>query len=398
MRITQAEKEESLRASQRGWELLKGLEGSCLYWISGWWTYRFCYSDGITQFHAKTPKPGAALYPPMEDESAGVYSLGLRPKNLPVQTEKKQTAVREVTLKSSGESKSLVVNYEKGTYCPIIGKERKTEIQFQCFPAANDHIALVNEVSSCQYLMIIRTARLCHDVAFQEAAKEPSNTITCTPLNDHNLPTIEASGEEPEAIREKDEQPQDLSDAQITTSKMLSDLQQDLDLDLAADSELKHLAFDELPPDLAEKLEGKRQEPGPRGGQRPPDAPQAVPGGVQKSADDKLTTALEMASDIAEQLSEGTLTVEGESIFDSKNAGVEYEVELQDENGENLGHVVMKVINGQVSVEVAKELVDAQQKEQQSLIAKENKLAAEHIPEHVRAQFARFVQGAHDEL
>ena len=40
------------RASAKGWELMNGLEGQCLYYASGWWSYSFCYGKEIVQFHA----------------------------------------------------------------------------------------------------------------------------------------------------------------------------------------------------------------------------------------------------------------------------------------------------------------------------------------------------------
>ena len=40
-------------ATERGRrELLAGMEGSCItYFVSGWWSYSFCYNDGVRQFH-----------------------------------------------------------------------------------------------------------------------------------------------------------------------------------------------------------------------------------------------------------------------------------------------------------------------------------------------------------
>ena len=56
------EKKELARATDRGWELLQDLgAGNCLYFISGWWSYSFCYSEGVTQFHQTPPQPGRSL-------------------------------------------------------------------------------------------------------------------------------------------------------------------------------------------------------------------------------------------------------------------------------------------------------------------------------------------------
>jgi protein OS-9 len=49
------EEKELVRASDRGWELLEGMKGSCIYYLSGWWSYSFCYKDEVKQFHQLPP-------------------------------------------------------------------------------------------------------------------------------------------------------------------------------------------------------------------------------------------------------------------------------------------------------------------------------------------------------
>ncbi|KAA6409655.1 MAG: misfolded glyco proteins degradation protein Yos9 [Lasallia pustulata] len=62
---TKADDEQELaRASDRGWELLKDMEGHCMYFISGWWSYSFCYNAQIKQFHQLPPSKGTPPYPP----------------------------------------------------------------------------------------------------------------------------------------------------------------------------------------------------------------------------------------------------------------------------------------------------------------------------------------------
>lgn len=53
-----------------------------------------------------------------------------------------------------------------GTWCELTKKNRKIEVQFQCDPNAGDRIAWIKEVSTCSYLMVIHTAKLCNDLAF----------------------------------------------------------------------------------------------------------------------------------------------------------------------------------------------------------------------------------------
>ena len=41
---------------------------------------------------------------------------------------------------------------------------------------------LIKETSTCAYLMVLHTPRLCNDVAFQPPQKDAANSISCTPV------------------------------------------------------------------------------------------------------------------------------------------------------------------------------------------------------------------------
>ena len=41
---------------------------------------------------------------------------------------------------------------------------------------------LIKETSTCAYLMVLHTPRLCNDVAFQPPQKDAANSISCTPI------------------------------------------------------------------------------------------------------------------------------------------------------------------------------------------------------------------------
>lgn len=45
-----------------------------------------------------------------------------------------------------------------------------------------DRISLIKETSTCAYLMVIQTPRLCHDVAFLPPQKDQPNKIICSPI------------------------------------------------------------------------------------------------------------------------------------------------------------------------------------------------------------------------
>src|SRR5271154_2398820 len=60
------EEKELARATDRGRELLQDMD-RCIYFLSGWWSYSFCYNNEVKQFHQLPPGNGAPPYPPTED-------------------------------------------------------------------------------------------------------------------------------------------------------------------------------------------------------------------------------------------------------------------------------------------------------------------------------------------
>jgi hypothetical protein len=118
------EKKELARATSRGWELLSDLDGKCLYFISGWWSYSFCYNREVRQFHQVTSKK-SKLWPPKPDPDGQQYILG-QVSNSKGDTKKDNT---DTELQATGELRYLVQKLGGGTICDITGKERKIEIQ-----------------------------------------------------------------------------------------------------------------------------------------------------------------------------------------------------------------------------------------------------------------------------
>jgi protein OS-9 len=143
------EEKELARATSRGWELLKSMEGNCLYFYSGWWSYSFCYGQGVRQFHQLPPGKGIPIYPPVEDKNVDAYVLGKyedavgggKPKSLDGGEEGKtgsagsadsSSAEKETglaKLETKGEMRYLVQKLGGGTTCDLTGKERRIEVQ-----------------------------------------------------------------------------------------------------------------------------------------------------------------------------------------------------------------------------------------------------------------------------
>lgn len=183
-KAVEEEAAELARATYRGYELLKDMEGNCMYFISGWWSYSFCYNTHVKQFHQLPPARGAPAYPPIEDESTPSYILGKFKKSNPPkdpQIDGKKSARSDgmAELQVKGETRYLVQRLGGGTTCDLTGRERRIEVQFHCHPQSSDRIGWIKEVSTCSYLMVIYTPRLCHDVAFLPPHEYKANAITC---------------------------------------------------------------------------------------------------------------------------------------------------------------------------------------------------------------------------
>ena len=66
-----------------------------------------------------------------------------------------------------------------GTTCDLTGAPRRVEIQFHCHPHSVDRIGWIKEVSTCTYLMVVYTPRLCDDVAFLPEREEQAEKVVC---------------------------------------------------------------------------------------------------------------------------------------------------------------------------------------------------------------------------
>lgn len=156
------ERKELARANNRGWELLRSMQGNnCLYFVGGWWSYQFCYNQGVRQFHQLPPSRGMPMWPPVEDPNVGGYQLGTytapkeggdgseEPKTdgasvMPEEfdqwegesalevsehAKKMRTPAANGELVVRGDTRYLVQQMDHGTMCDLTGKPRRIEVQ-----------------------------------------------------------------------------------------------------------------------------------------------------------------------------------------------------------------------------------------------------------------------------
>lgn len=181
---SEEEKQKELaRAADRGRELLAGMQSNqCLFYSTGWWTYSFCYNQQVRQFHALSAgQTGGRTWPPQEDPTTPAFVLGkvdAETKDPSAPDQNPQTAVT-TELQTKAETSYLVQKLNGGTQCDLTGKDRRIDIEFHCNPQLTDRIGWIKEVSTCAYLMVVYTPRLCSDVAFMPPKDSNAHAITC---------------------------------------------------------------------------------------------------------------------------------------------------------------------------------------------------------------------------
>ena len=182
------EARELSRATSNGWELLHSLEDTCLYFMSGWWSYSFCNNHEIVQFHSLPSVPSGQ--PPKRDPNTAEFVLGRTPTIPPsanYQARQEGGQVLPAELQVKGDQRYLVQRLEGGTICDLTGRDRTIEVQYHCVPGMKgDRIGWIKEVTICAYLMVVNTPRLCDDVAFLPPQETRANPIDCRLISDGN--------------------------------------------------------------------------------------------------------------------------------------------------------------------------------------------------------------------
>lgn len=184
------EAREASRAVESGWELIADLEDTCLYYVSGWWSYSFCRNTELVQYHALASSPKGQ--PPKRDLHSPEYVLGRVP-TVPSQSrssESTSAAEHELDpipaeIQEKGKQRYLVQKLEGGTICDLTQRERTVEVQYHCVPGLQaEKISWIKEVTICAYVMVVDTPRLCNDAAFLPPEPTQANAITCNLVSD----------------------------------------------------------------------------------------------------------------------------------------------------------------------------------------------------------------------
>ncbi|KAJ6779901.1 hypothetical protein PWT90_06264 [Aphanocladium album] len=214
------EAREESRAVASGWELIADLEDTCLYYVSGWWSYSFCRNTEIVQYHALASSPKGQ--PPKRDLHSPEYVLGRVPTIPPQSRKAGSTTENEfdpipAEIQEKGKQRYLVQRLAGGTICDLTQRERTIEIQYHCVPGLPaDKISWIKEVTICAYVMVVDTPRLCSDAAFLPPKPTQANAITCNLVSDEASLLLDSKKENHAASeegKEKEEAAEPIGDA-----------------------------------------------------------------------------------------------------------------------------------------------------------------------------------------
>ncbi|ATY61135.1 Glucosidase II beta subunit [Cordyceps militaris] len=205
------EAREESRAVASGWELIADLEETCLYYVSGWWSYSFCRNTEIVQYHALASSPKGQ--PPKRDLHSPEYVLGRVPR-IPSQSRSTDQATMDsemdlipAEIQEKGKQRFLVQKLEGGTICDLTERERTIEVQYHCVPGLQaDKISWIKEVTICAYVMVVDTPRLCNDAAFLPPEPTQANTITCNLVSDEPSLLLDSNSDIPETLEDNDKE------------------------------------------------------------------------------------------------------------------------------------------------------------------------------------------------
>ncbi|KAK3737563.1 hypothetical protein QZH41_017761, partial [Actinostola sp. cb2023] len=132
----------------------------------GWWTYELCYGVSVSQYHEE----GNTVIG--ERISLGLYGS---------QTDWDKQEI-ELPYSKNSSRRFHSQFFENGTTCDLNGAQRATEVKFKCEVDAKDHVVMVDEPSSCNYVMVVHTEKLCNHPLFKPPANRKPLAITCSPV------------------------------------------------------------------------------------------------------------------------------------------------------------------------------------------------------------------------
>ncbi|KAJ2523274.1 Protein OS-9 [Coemansia sp. RSA 1939] len=189
---------ERRRAIERGVELLEPLKSDCITYVSEYWSFEYCHNMHVRQFHRSTPdrngrvleveyrlgdyasrKPVGATTTAAAKEDDGALDSAAVAHGARSSVPDGADAALTTRISAIGRTRFLTQVWGGGTLCDITRQPRQVEVQFHCDANGPERIALVEEIESCRYVVVVNTPRLCADPMFYNAAVSAVHDIPC---------------------------------------------------------------------------------------------------------------------------------------------------------------------------------------------------------------------------
>ncbi|KAF8334059.1 uncharacterized protein EI90DRAFT_3015120 [Cantharellus anzutake] len=107
-------------------------------------------------------------------------TLSTQPRNIRASIARGGCRANKLELARGAGQRYLVQRWESGTVCDKTGVPRKAEVQFHCSMTTTDKIFLIKEASTCSYVVVIHTPRLCGEPGFKsERDTQEESVMRC---------------------------------------------------------------------------------------------------------------------------------------------------------------------------------------------------------------------------
>lgn len=169
---------------------------------SGYWTYGYCYGDKIIQFH-ENPEVYEKTGNHIPELPNHVFVLGRfnGSDSHPPKIRNQSTPKSRIMKKSDyqlipdplaigsniGTQKALSHTLTDGEICDVTNEPRKINVVYRCDPSINYDLAIfgVNEITTCEYQMIVSVRSLCRYEEFSSISDEKVMDIVCNRVVEH---------------------------------------------------------------------------------------------------------------------------------------------------------------------------------------------------------------------
>jgi len=168
-------------------ENLKHMGSTCIYRLTGWWTYEFCHNKHVREFHREKDGSESQIFmlgQYQENTEGTIHNL---PNNGKEGSEgmKLMSPVGKIP---GQDIPYFSVFYTDGNACDLTSLPRTTEVRYYCAEGKSNVLSDITEPSTCNYVLTVQTPFLCHQSIFRPK-QEIVVDIYC--FLDENMETVE---------------------------------------------------------------------------------------------------------------------------------------------------------------------------------------------------------------